>query len=190
MQIAEVWHDGSSRRGKQMSSYEYKIVPAPRRGKRVKGAKTSQDRLAALLTERVNAEAGSGWEFLRVDSIPVEEKKGFLSSATETYNSYLVFRRGTAPEPVPKPAEDRPSVADAMSARLAELAEAFPDRSRSREPKEFNDGQPPAYAPPPRDGYTPPPTPNASGSERDGPILPAAPERRSRFSLKPRRADD
>ena len=81
-----------------MAKYEYRIVPSPRRAKRVKGARTSQDRFARTLTEVINAEAAEGWEYLRADTLPMDEKKGMLSSATEVYQTVLVFRRSLAPQ--------------------------------------------------------------------------------------------
>ncbi len=76
-----------------MQTYEYKVVSAPRRPKRVKGARTVVDRFARTLTDLINSEAAEGWEYLRAESLPVEEKKGMLSSASENYHSVLVFRR-------------------------------------------------------------------------------------------------
>lgn len=76
-----------------MSKYEYRVIPAPKRGKKVKGARSNQERFAYALTEVMNTEARNGWEYHRAESLPVEEKKSMLSSATESYQSVLVFRR-------------------------------------------------------------------------------------------------
>lgn len=76
-----------------MSKYEYRVIPAPKRAKRAKGARTLQDKFAATLTDLINTEAREGWEYQRAESLPVEEKKSMLSAATESYNSVLVFRR-------------------------------------------------------------------------------------------------
>lgn len=104
-----------------MASYEYRIVPAPRKAKRVRGAKTGPDRMAALLTETLNAEARQGWEFVRSESLPLDEKPGMLSSPREAYHSYLVFRR-----PIGGGAETGPL-------RLESGREGAPsDRSRAR----------------------------------------------------------
>lgn len=81
-----------------MQTYEYKVVSAPRRARRAKGARTPQDRFARTLTDVINAEAASGWEYLRAESLPVDEKKGMLSSATESYHSVLVFRKAATPD--------------------------------------------------------------------------------------------
>lgn len=76
-----------------MSQYEYRVIPAPRRAKRAKGARTPEDKFARTLSDLMNEEAREGWEFQRAESLPVEQKKGMLSSATESYQSVLVFRR-------------------------------------------------------------------------------------------------
>lgn len=79
-----------------MQTFEYKVVPAPNRPKRVKGVKGTAGRFAAVLTETMNEQAADGWEYLRSDSMPVEEKLGLLKSRVETYQTVLIFRRATA----------------------------------------------------------------------------------------------
>lgn len=113
-----------------MQHYEYKVVAAPRRAKRAKGAKTNADRFAFMLSELMNAEAREGWEYLRADTLPAEEKKGMLSNATEVYQTVLVFRRaisGVASEPAPaRRAAPRPT-------EYEEEDEAEAPRSESKE---------------------------------------------------------
>ncbi|WP_069300814.1 hypothetical protein [Neptunicoccus sediminis] len=84
-----------------MQRYEYKAVPAPNRPKKVKGVKTTAGRFAAVLTDTINDLAKEGWEYLRSDSMPVEEKPGLLKSRIETYQTILVFRRALAAETAP-----------------------------------------------------------------------------------------
>lgn len=109
-----------------MQTYEYKVVPAPNRSKRVKGVKGTAGRFAAVLTEAMNDLAADGWEYLRSDSLPVEEKPGLLKSRVETYLTVLVFRRpmaGAEPEqPMAGYIEDKSDDLDA-----APMAEAEPD---------------------------------------------------------------
>ena len=76
-----------------MQTYEYRVVPAPKRSKRKKGVKGAAGRFAAVLMETMNEQAAEGWEYLRSDSLPVEEKPGLLKSRVETYQTVLVFRR-------------------------------------------------------------------------------------------------
>ena len=78
-----------------MQTYEYKVIPAPNRSKRVKGVKGSAGRFAAVLSETMNEQAMEGWEYLRSDSLPVEEKPNFFKSRVETYQTVLIFRRKT-----------------------------------------------------------------------------------------------
>lgn len=75
-----------------MQGFEYKIVPAPRRAAKVKGVKLTEDRFAHTLTDLVNAMARDGWEYLRADTLPVEERVG-LTGKTTTFQHMLVFRR-------------------------------------------------------------------------------------------------
>ncbi len=85
-----------------MQNYEYKVIAAPRKARRAKGARTGQDRFARTLTDVINTEAASGWEYLRAESLPVDEKKGMLSSATESYHSVLVFRKAKLQPATPR----------------------------------------------------------------------------------------
>ena len=79
-----------------MQTYEYKVVPAPNRPKRIKGVKGNPARFAGVLTEAMNELAADGWEYLRSDSLPVEEKPGILKGRIENYHTVLVFRRAVA----------------------------------------------------------------------------------------------
>ena len=76
-----------------MTQYEYQVIASPRRTKRIKGVKTGAGRFAHALTDAINDMAAEGWEYLRAETLPADEKKGMLSSASETYHSVLVFRR-------------------------------------------------------------------------------------------------
>ncbi len=72
--------------------YEYKVIPAPQRTVKVKGLKTPGERFAHLLAEAMNAEAEEGWEFLRAETLPCEERKG-LTGTAKSFQSVLIFRR-------------------------------------------------------------------------------------------------
>lgn len=102
-----------------MPDFEYKVVPAPRRAKRVKGAKDAGSRFAGTLAEVLNDEAKGGWEYYRSESLPIEDKKGPFRSAIETYQAVLIFRRRLGPTaseldapilPFHQPREDEPTV--------------------------------------------------------------------------------
>lgn len=76
-----------------MGIYEYKVIPAPRNGVRTKGAKGISGRFAGALEQEMNALGAKGWEYIRADTLPVDERNGITRRKTETYQSVLVFRR-------------------------------------------------------------------------------------------------
>lgn len=97
-----------------MSSHEYTVIPAPSRGEKAKGAKTGIERFAATLTDVLNQMARDGWDYVRAETLPAEERSG-LTSRTTVYHNLLVFRRTrsapgqqyvstAAAEPQPAPA--------------------------------------------------------------------------------------
>ncbi|MEI2808055.1 DUF4177 domain-containing protein [Albidovulum sp.] len=78
-----------------MQTHEYKVVPAPGRGEKGRGLKTPADRFANALGLLMNELARDGWEYLRADTLPSEERTGFTKRTT-VYHSVLVFRRPVA----------------------------------------------------------------------------------------------
>lgn len=88
-----------------MSHYEYKVVPAPKKGLKVKGAKTSEDRFANALQITMNTHGADGWEYQRTDTLPCEERSGLTGRVT-TFQNMLVFRRM-----LPDAVVDAPAVA-------------------------------------------------------------------------------
>ena len=98
-------------------SYEYKVVPAPVRGLKAKGMKTAEDRFANALQTAMNDLAADGWEYLRADTLPCEQREGLLSKTT-VYQNMLVFRRTKAPTkavkqpPQPPVAPPRPKTGE------------------------------------------------------------------------------
>ncbi|WP_424989578.1 DUF4177 domain-containing protein [Fluviibacterium sp. S390] len=75
-----------------MSHFEYKVTPAPARGVKGKGGNDASSRFAATLSEALNQEARDGWDFLRAETLPVEERQGLTGTKT-VFRSMLVFRR-------------------------------------------------------------------------------------------------
>lgn len=75
-----------------MQFYEYRVVPAPRRGEKSREARTTADRLALTIGTLMNEMAADGWEYLRADTLPSEERSG-LTGKTTTFQNLLVFRR-------------------------------------------------------------------------------------------------
>ena len=85
-----------------MTHYEYKVVPAPRRGERVKGVKAAEDRFAIALTNVMNTHAAQGWEYQRTETLPAEEREGLMGKAT-VFQNMMVFRRQNVAAPAAEP---------------------------------------------------------------------------------------
>lgn len=78
-----------------MPRYEYKVIPAPRRGEKARGVKTTEERFALALTGVMNALGAEGWEYVRADTLPVDERSGLTGTKT-SFQNLLVFRREVA----------------------------------------------------------------------------------------------
>lgn len=81
--------------------YEYKVVPAPRRGEKARGVKTGEARFALAMTGVLNAMATEGWNYLRAETLPLDERSGLTGTKT-SFQALLVFRRpleGDMPPP-------------------------------------------------------------------------------------------
>jgi len=76
-----------------MAFYEYKVIPAPRKAVRVKGAKGFTARFASALEIALNELAIQGWEYVRAESLPVDERQGLSMRKTESYQNVLIFRK-------------------------------------------------------------------------------------------------
>lgn len=92
-----------------MSQVEYKVIPAPTRGRKSPEAKTPEGRFALGVEDTLNEMAQAGWQYLRSDILPSVERHGLASSQT-VYRSVLVFQRETHPA---EPAATQPPDADA-----------------------------------------------------------------------------
>jgi hypothetical protein len=105
-----------------MQKFEYKAVPAPHTGKSGKGVKGTPAKFANHLTQVINEMAAEGWEYLRADTLPCDERSG-LTSKVSKFQNVLVFRRElVAPAPVvaPAPKEEKPVRIIAEAARVEE----------------------------------------------------------------------
>ena len=78
-----------------MPCYEYKVVPAPVKGLKAKGRRSTADRFANALETVMNEEAADGWEYQRTDTLPCEEREGLLGKTT-VFQNLMVFRRTVA----------------------------------------------------------------------------------------------
>jgi len=110
-----------------MQRYEFKVVPAPRRGERARGYKTTEDRFALALTLLMNEFGAEGWDYVRADALPCEERVGLTGTKT-TFQNMLVFRRplaeAAAVEQVPARLLLEREVVPATMVRLLGPAEA------------------------------------------------------------------
>lgn len=86
-----------------MQRFEYKVIPAPKRGDKIRGVKTTEDRFALTLTQTMNSLGSEGWEYVRADTLPCEERAGLTGTKT-TYQNMLVFRRPLAEAEAAAPA--------------------------------------------------------------------------------------
>lgn len=75
--------------------YEYKVIPAPRKGRKARGIKGAEARFSFAIQEVMNDLGAEGWEFLRSETLPSDERQGLTSSQT-VFRSLLVFRRPRA----------------------------------------------------------------------------------------------
>jgi Domain of unknown function (DUF4177) len=75
-----------------MTRYEYKVVPAPTKGLKAKGVKTPEGRFANSVQSVLNTQGAEGWEYLRSELLPSEERTGLTGSTTH-WRNVLVFRR-------------------------------------------------------------------------------------------------
>lgn len=107
-----------------LGQFEYSVIPAPSRGEKAKDAKTPADRYSVALTLELNRMARDGWEYVRADVLPSEERSG-LTGRNTVYHNLLVFRRTLA---VPAPSQARPPQPEyPAAASPARAPEPVPD---------------------------------------------------------------
>ena len=104
-----------------MPTFEYKVIPAPRRGEKARGAKTTEERFALALTRLMNDLGRDGWEYLRSDTLPCEERVGLTGKAT-AFQNMLVFRRTLQTAPLAEPAAPQQLAPPIVTAAAAENA--------------------------------------------------------------------
>lgn len=133
-----------------MTAYEYAVVPAPKRGTKARGVKTAEDRFAYALQEIMNEKGVDGWDYIRTDTLPSEERQG-LTGRTTVFQNMMVFRRALpakttaptalleAPAPAPTPPAPpapEPTFASRAGDRMMNLADKPLDTDPGRvEPK-------------------------------------------------------
>lgn len=122
-----------------MSQFEYSVIPSPRAGKKAKGIKGTEARFANALSTVMNDMGQNGWEYVRADTLPCEERQG-LTGKTVKYHSMLVFRR-----PVEEVAEETEAAAATLAA-TAPAAEQTPEPEPAPVAAEEQRAEPPLTA--------------------------------------------
>lgn len=100
--------------------YEYKFIPAPQKIEKHKGAKTPAERFARTIEAAINALTPEGWEYMRSETLPAEERRGLTGRST-VFHTMLVFRR-----PAPYESLRMNSADPVMSAPKSETSDAAP----------------------------------------------------------------
>ena len=116
-----------------MQRFEYKVIPAPKRGEKARGVKTTEERFAYALTNLMNELGAEGWDYVRADTLPCEERVGLTGTKT-TFQNVLVFRRAlgraeVAPEaraPLRLTVEDAPAATPRLGPAETPLPGAAP----------------------------------------------------------------
>lgn len=87
-----------------MAQYEYKVIAAPKQGVKAKGLRAAEDRFARTLETLLNTHAADGWDYLRTETLPCEEREGLMSKTT-VFQNMMIFRRVLTDEVVTPEAE-------------------------------------------------------------------------------------
>ncbi|CTQ51355.1 hypothetical protein JDO7802_03394 [Jannaschia donghaensis] len=72
--------------------YEYDVIPAPKKPQRIAGLTREDDRVAHELSELFNDMAVEGWEYVRADTINIDDVTGIAGNVPKAH-TLLVFRR-------------------------------------------------------------------------------------------------
>ena len=75
-----------------MSTYQYRVVPAPSKGVKTKGIKGAEARFSNTIEELMNQMGSDGWEYQRAEMLPSVERAG-LTGTTTQWRNVLVFRK-------------------------------------------------------------------------------------------------
>lgn len=133
-----------------MAGWEYRVVPAPTKGRKGRGVKGPEGRFAFALESLMNEMGGEGWEFQRAETLPSIERSGLTKSTTE-WRNVMVFRRvRVAPlddfEPELLPAPEAVPLA-AVPLAAAETADEVPTEDAAFEIDEPKPESEPTHAP-------------------------------------------
>lgn len=128
-----------------LNPLEWKVIPAPRSVRRQRGERDGAEAAARALAEVLAAEAARGWEFHRVETLPVEERGGLFGGRRNAVHALLIFRRGrstpaTAADAPPQMAADPDrAFAAALAPRPRPVPEAEPPLRAAPKPQPASD---------------------------------------------------
>jgi len=125
-----------------MPQYEYKVVPAPVKGTKTKGLKGTRERFAHTLMTLMNELGREGWEYLRADSLPCEERQGLTGKST-SFQNLLIFRR----EIPAAPAQEAPSTPEEIAASAAASLRAETEEGNAPAVERGSEGAAPGVGP-------------------------------------------
>ena len=135
-----------------MVNFEYKIVPAPVHGMRVRGVSEPEERFALSLEAVINEWAAEGWEYMRSETLPSSERTGLVGSGP-VYRGILVFRRPATAKPKveePQPANEKKLLEKRRKPLLVRPKDDLPPvRVRSDDPKPVSPPEEPRKSPAP-----------------------------------------
>ena len=120
-----------------MSYFDYKVVPAPQRVKKVRGVTGAADLFALTLTDAINEVARQGWEYVRAETMVAEAPGGFLRKAAASEQTMLVFRRPReqlSPRLAAAAETSAPDAAPAASLSARPIEDRVQGAIRRREP--------------------------------------------------------
>jgi len=132
-----------------MSYFDYKVVPAPQRVKKVRGITGAADLFALTLTDAINEVARQGWEYVRAETMTAEAPGRFLRKAASSEQTMLVFRRpreqlsprlaATAEETGPETAAPAAAVGPSAALSRRPIEDRVQGAIRRREPPALPD---------------------------------------------------
>ncbi len=119
---------------------QYKVVPAPRRGLKGKGVRGSEGKFANALETVMNELAAEGWQYLRTDTLPAEEREGLMGRTT-VFQNMLVFQRPMAVEQPTQQDVTAAMVAPAVAAPAVMAAATTQEASQEPQADDIEDLQ-------------------------------------------------
>ncbi|WP_128254217.1 DUF4177 domain-containing protein [Falsirhodobacter deserti] len=106
-----------------MTRFEYQVIPAPAKGEKARGVRSAAERFSLALAGVMNRMGRDGWEYVRAESLPAEDKSGWMRR-TVTVQHVLVFRRPVS--------DHAPAIAEHAAANGPALTVANPPEGAPR----------------------------------------------------------